>query len=72
MWYHLFVAVRGKNETISISYSDTSHANIIPQSVMKEIQIEIQVIAKSNGSKILILHLWMRNSMNRSFEMADF
>jgi hypothetical protein len=55
--------VRGKNETASISYSETGHpnmsffANFVLRSATKEIQIGIQVIALSDGSKILILHL---------------
>jgi hypothetical protein len=35
-------------------------------------QIGIRVVAKSAGSKNLILHLWMRYSKGRSFKTAYF
>jgi hypothetical protein len=44
----------------------------MPQSATKEIQIGIQVIAQSDGSEILILHLWMRYSKDKSFKTVNF
>jgi hypothetical protein len=46
--------------------------HFVMRSAMKEILIGILVISQSDGSKILILHLWMRFSKDHSFKTADF
>jgi hypothetical protein len=72
---HPLCTVRGKNETQVLgdwSFKHELFANFVPQSATKEIQIGIWVIAQSDESNILILHLWMRSSKDKSFKTADF